>query len=67
MHERILKNEEDFVKWKSDYLCDSDTVEDPVKYPCYAKTRVSNWNYQEETAEYLYVEDIENILKELNT
>ncbi len=67
MKERILKNEADFIKWKDDYLCDSDIVEDPIKYPCLAKTRVSNWNYQEEEAEYFYVEDIEHILKELNT
>lgn len=66
MKQRLLKDEEDFLKWKRDYLCEGDTADTPKKYPCYASTFVSNWAYQEETAEYLYAEDIESLLNELN-
>jgi len=66
MNARLLKDEEDFIKWKRDCIGQGDTAENPIKYPCYANTFVSYWTYQEETAKYLYIEDIENIFKELN-
>lgn len=67
MKERVLKNEADFQKWKDDWFREgSDTAEPPARYPCLARTWVSNWNYQEETAEYLYREDVAALLAEFD-
>jgi hypothetical protein len=66
MKERVLKNEADFVQWKEDCIAHSDTAEPPTKYPCLARSFVSDWNYQEETAEYLYREDIAALLAEMD-
>lgn len=65
--ERVLKNEADFLQWKDDCICEgSDTANPPERYPCLARTYVSNWNYQEETAEYLYREDVSALLAEFD-
>ena len=67
MKERVLKNEADFLQWKDDCICEgSDTANPPERYPCLARTYVSNWNYQEETAEYLYREDVSALLAEFD-
>lgn len=66
MKERVLRNEADFLRWKDDNLCDSDTANPPEHYPCLARTYVSNWNYQRETAEYLYREDVAALLASMD-
>lgn len=66
MNERVLKNEADFLKWKADLLTSADTAEPPKRYPCLARTYVSDWTYQEEEAEYLYREDIVALLAEFD-
>lgn len=67
MKERVLKNDADFQQWKDDCIYEGiDTAEPPARYPCLARTYVSNWNYQEEAAEYLYREDVVAILAEFD-
>lgn len=66
MEERVLKNEADFLKWKDDNIFDGDTAEPPARYPCLARTYVSSWDHEEETAEYLYREDVAALLSEFD-
>lgn len=66
MKERVLKTELDFDKWKMDSTCSCDFVPNPEKYPCLARTYVSDWACEEETAEYLYRNDIVAILAEFD-
>lgn len=66
MKERVLKSEADFKKWKDECIHVGDTAEPPVQYPCLARTYVSSWNCQEETAEYLYRDDVSAILEEFD-
>jgi hypothetical protein len=65
MNERVLKNKADFLQWKEEHIFIGDIAEEPDKYPCLARTDVSNWNYQEETAKYLYREDVAALLAEM--
>ena len=67
MKERVLKSSEDFKAWKDDCICSCDTADDPKEYPCLAKTYVSDWQCEEETAEYLYRDDIIKLLKDFDT
>ncbi len=67
MKERVLKTEEDFEKWRDDCLCNSDVAETPKEYPCLAKTYVSDWGMEEETADYLYKSDLLEILRDFDT
>jgi hypothetical protein len=66
MKENVLKNETDFLAWKDRCTSIGDIVAAPVRYPCLARTYVSSWNYQEETSDYLYREDIAQILAEFD-
>jgi len=65
MKDKVLKNESDFLKWKSDNIFDGDTANPPERYPCLARTYVSSWNCQEVSAEYLYRKDVEKLLSEM--
>lgn len=67
MKDRVLKNNDDFLRWKKDCTASCDIVSQPKQFPCLAKMFVSDWAYQEETAEYLYVEDLEEILSEMRS
>jgi len=67
MKDRVLKSKTDFEKWKEDCLCSCDIAEKPKEFPCVARTYVSDWSGEEETAEYLYKEDLVGLLKELAT
>jgi len=64
LKERVLKDKEDFEKWKDDYIRSGDKCEEPKEYPCLAKTFVSDWGMEEETAEYLYRSDLVDLLRE---
>ena len=58
MRDRVLKNEADFEKWKLEKISAFDKAGNPMRYPCLAKTRVTDWAGMEEEAEYLYIDDI---------
>jgi hypothetical protein len=65
MKDRILKNNAEFLRWRNDCTAPCDTVSQPYKFPCVASMYVSNWERGEETAQYLYIDDLEEIIKEM--
>lgn len=63
MDAKLLRNLEEFDRWKTTYLAHHDFTDLlPLKFPCWAIAVVL---YEESCAMYLYREDIEGMLAEL--
>lgn len=60
---KLLTTQEDFDKWKKEHISSGDTVEQPREFPCYVRTEVKSWNYEEERAIYLYRDDLEKMIE----
>lgn len=66
MRDRVLKTRSDFEKWKKEWIFFDEVIDEPREYPCLAKTFISNWDYEEEAAEYWYREDLVELLKQMD-
>ena len=64
MHLELLMSQAEFEAWKDEniYPFAGDVASQPIEFPCYARTIVQSWNLEEESAVYLYREDIEKML-----
>lgn len=58
----LIKNKDEFDKWKENNIFSGDSADKPVRFPCFARTRVISWNNETEEALYLYREDIQQML-----
>lgn len=66
MNGRFLRNKTDLLEWKKEYFGSCQSFVEPLKYPCWARTEVENWNYQEVGPVYMYREDVVALLAEFD-
>lgn len=59
----LIKDKEDFKKFQDEHI--SSFVEKPKEFPCYAYFIVTSWGMEEDTAHYLYKEDLLEMLDKL--
>lgn len=62
---KLIRNLSDFQDWKDRQTAYDDIVHPPERFPCYAYKTVTNWTHEQETANYLYLDDLEDMLKSL--
>lgn len=65
----LLRNQAEWEAWVADNLCTDagDIADPPREFPCYARTVVTSWQNEEETAVYLYRDDIKRMHEEMQT
>lgn len=61
----FLQAKSDYLMWIDEHVFDGDIAEMPIEFPCFVYKSVLNWNYQTEIAVYLYLSDLEYMLKKL--
>ena len=67
MHLALVRNKEEFEVWKKGYIYKGDIADDPIEYPCWARTVVTYWDHQGEEAVYLYRSDLERMLEAMKS
>ena len=59
----VFKNKEEFKEWRNEYLWPNSKCNKPKKYPC-TITVFEQCDTTEYTIEYIYIKDVENLLKQ---
>lgn len=66
---KYLKNKTTWKRWASNINRGQPQapIQPPEKYPCYAYLSVLSFGYEEEQSNYLYLTEVQEMLKELTT
>jgi hypothetical protein len=64
---KLITCELEFKYWCSENIFYGDEADDPKEYPFFVRTEVKSWNYEEESAVYLYRADLVKMLEEMDS